>query len=890
MAQSSMTNRAALKTSSAGAAKPAWVRLKERPVDQPDSILPEAKRMRAAVAGYMERGWSVVPLPFGKKESREKEWHKIRIATDGDLRKHFPGTEPRNIAVILGEPSGGLTDVDLDCHEAIPLADQLLPETDAIFGRPGKDRSHRLYRTSLWKSAARITTPYAEVGEKRDGKPGPGKVLLELRTGGLNEEGEAKGALSVLPPSWRADVKERIAWNVDGEPAEVDGTELERNVLKLAVATLLVRHYPNDGHHHEPALAIGGFLTRAGWSEEEIGHTIEIVARQAGDKDWKAHAKDASSATNLEDKGKHPPGIHRVRDEWGDVVADTLSEWFKLAPSDAARHAKEEKPPKQTDLLVALGKAESQLFHDADQTAYADIEVDGHRETWAVRSKGFKSRLLLAYFKATGGTPNPESLRAALASLEAVALFEGPEYEVAIRVAKGPGSVLYLDLCNKDWEAVEITANGWRVVSRPEVRFIRRGKPHPLPTPEPGGDIKLLRQYLNLAKAPEDDDGDGADDSFVLTVSFMLMALLPKGPYPILVLVGEHGTAKSTFLKVIVRLIDPGKVELRAPPREPRDMHIAGRNSHLAAYDNVSSIPEWMSDTMCRIATGAGHQTRALYTDDEEEVFQTERPQMINSIKHVVLRPDAADRSVLINPGSLPKGSRRYEEELWASFERDRPKLLGAMLDIMVHGLRQLPRIKAMVKAKQIELPRMADFAVWANACETAFCAEGSFNAAYERSRRAVGRVVINADMVAVAVRDFVDEQEQRTWTGSTQALMRALGESSAKEWPKTPAAMRDRLRSARQWLEIEGITIVHQPRKGRVRLITIGRGVTINENQSSSPNILKTNADDDDDQNAPMMRGHTSRPVGANAGKYQYKPRSYAQMKAHARRRSGSE
>ena len=339
------------------AAKPARGRLKEPPLDQPDGIFPEVKRMRAAAAGYMQLGWSVVPLPFGKKESREKEWHKIRIVTDADLKKHFPGTEPRNIAVILGEPSEDLTDVDLDCHEAISLADHFLPETDAIFGRPGKDRSHRLYRTSLWKTATRITTQYAEVTAKADGKPGEAQVLLELRTGGLNKEGEAKGACSVLPPSWREDVEERIAWNDEGgEPASVDDAELERSVRKLAVATLLLRHYPNAGHRHEPALAIGGFLARAGFSEEEIGHTIEIVARQAGDKDWKAHAKDASSAVNLEDKDKYPPGIHRVRDEWGDVVADTLSEWFKLAQNNGAGHAKEEKPPKQTDTLVALGK------------------------------------------------------------------------------------------------------------------------------------------------------------------------------------------------------------------------------------------------------------------------------------------------------------------------------------------------------------------------------------------------------------------------------------------------------------------------------------------------------------------------------------------------------
>jgi hypothetical protein len=191
------------------------------------------------------------------------------------------------------------------------------------------------------------------------------------------------------------------------------------------------------------------------------------------------------------------------------------------------------------------------LFHTADLVGYADMTIDGHRETWPIRSKGFRSWLLYEYYLATGSAPAGEALRLAIETLDAKARYEGPTLNIYLRVG-GEGDKIYLDLCDKEWRAVEIDRKGWRVVSRPPIRFRRAPGMLSLPTPVKGGNIDELRPFVNVK---------GGD--FVLLVSFIVAALRDRGPYPGLGLKGEEGSAKSTLAKLTRDLIDPHKVRAR---------------------------------------------------------------------------------------------------------------------------------------------------------------------------------------------------------------------------------------------------------------------------------------------------------------------------------------
>src|SRR5262245_661694 len=411
------------------------------------------------------------------------------------------------------------------------------------------------------------------------------------------------------------------------------------------------------------------------------------------------------------------------------------------------------------DLSLLLTCAE--LFHTAVGTAFADILIDGHRETWPIRSRRFKGFLRRSYYKATGTAPSALAIKMALDQLEARAQFDAPERLVHLRVAEHQGR-LYLDLANAHWQAVEIASDGWRVIDKPPVRFRRPPGLLPLPLPKRGGSLDTLRHLLNL---PRDDD-------FVLVVAWLLAALRPNGPYPLLAISGEQGSAKTVLCKMLKALIDPNVAPVRALARDERELMIAANNSHVLAFDNVSSLPGWLSDALCRIASGGSLAVRQLYTDDEEVLFQAARPILINGIEDVITRPDLADSAVFVSLPPISDEQRRPETALWRDFERKRSMILGALLDAAVHGLTMRSRIRPE------ELPRMADFALWASACETALWPAGTVARAYAANRQAAIESIIEADPVAMCVRALMIDRTR--WSGSASDLLSLCAERAA--------------------------------------------------------------------------------------------------------------
>jgi hypothetical protein len=319
----------------------------------------------------------------------------------------------------------------------------------------------------------------------------------------------------------------------------------------------------------------------------------------------------------------------------------------------------------------------------------------------------------------------------------------------------------------------------------------------PLPVLERGGSIEALWPLLNLSNRSE----------FVLVVAWLLAALRPGGPYPLLAISGEQGSAKTVLSKMLKALVDPNVAPVRALPREERELMIAANNGYLLAFDNLSGLPAWLSDALCRLASGGGFAVRQLYTDDEEVLFQASRPLLVNGIEEVITRPDLADRSIFLTLPPVADAQRQSERKLWHQFELARPRILGALLDLVVQGVRTLP------SAGVDRLPRMADFALWAAACETALWPSGTFARAYEANRRAAIEGIVDADPVAALVRQIMAQRS--SWTGSAADLLRVGGsggsDGAARDitgWPKNPRALAGRLRRAQTFLRALGIEI----------------------------------------------------------------------------------
>lgn len=442
------------------------------------------------------------------------------------------------------------------------------------------------------------------------------------------------------------------------------------------------------------------------------------------------------------------------------------------------------------------------LFHDPSSTAFADLTIDGHRETWPIRSRQLRHWLRRGYYEETGSAASPETIRSAIDLFEARAQFDAPERTVHIRIAEHDGRI-YLDLADKDWRAVEIGPDGWQVVTSPPVRFRRAAGMLPLPIPQRGGSIEALAPLLNLP----------APDEFVLVVAWLLAALQQGGPYPVLVIAGEQGSAKTVLTKILRALIDPNAAPARALPREERDLMIAANNGHILAFDNLSSLPSRLSDALCRLASGGSFAVRQLYTDCDEVLFQAARPAILNGIEDVVCRPDLADRAMFLALEPIADERRRTERQLWRQFEVIRPQILGALFDAAAHGLRRLSRVRLE------RSPRMADFALWATACETALWPPGTFLRVYDANRRAAIEGVIEADPVAAFVREIMAVRS--SWAGRASDLLRACIAAGNHVpdrlggWPRNPRALAGRLRRCQTFLRTVGIHIAFS-REGR--------------------------------------------------------------------------
>jgi hypothetical protein len=496
--------------------------------------------------------------------------------------------------------------------------------------------------------------------------------------------------------------------------------------------------------------------------------------------------------------------------------------------------------PSQADVLIGLARS-AELFHAPDATGYADLLINGHRETWPIRSRGFRRWLARSFFEATAGARSSEALQSALNVIEAKAHFDAPERTVHIRVG-GLDGRLYLDLCDESWRAVEIDATGWRVIESVPVRFRRAAGMKALPAPASGGSVETLRSFLNVK----------TDADFVLAVSWLLAALRDCGPYPVLALSGEQGSAKSTFSALLRALIDPNTAPLRALSREDRELFIAANNGHVLAFDNVSGLRDWISDTLCRLATGGGFAVRQLYTDQDEVLFDASRPLILNGIEDIVARPDLADRALFLTLEPIPEDRRRPEAELWAAFQIERPRILGALLDAVVEGLKRLPETRLPM------LPRMADFALWATACETAMWPAGTFWSAYSSNRDEAVEGVIEADPIAAAVRSLMAKRTE--WTGTASILLAALaGEvdervAKSKNWPDNPRALAGRVRRAATFLRKVGVEISFT-KEGRARTRTIRIAKT---GSQSAPENAGTQPSAPSASSAPMCKSNS--------------------------------
>lgn len=486
------------------------------------------------------------------------------------------------------------------------------------------------------------------------------------------------------------------------------------------------------------------------------------------------------------------------------------------APAKEKREKTEAKPRRarvpQRDTLTSLA-TDAILWRGPDYEAFATIPIKDHRENWPIRSQMFARWLAARAYEASGAAPGAQALEDARRVLEARAVSEGQEQAPWRRIG-ARADKLYIDLSDAEWRAVEIDAMGWRIVNGDGLPFIRSPRMRRLCVPERGGSINDLRPFVNVE----------SDADFYLLIAWLVGALRERGPFPILVLNGQQGTGKSLLSRLLRSLIDPTSPAIQGPPKDEAALIVTAQNCHLLTLDNLSFVDPVISDALCRLATGSGFAVRKLHTDSEENVFDGARPIMVNGIPTLAERADLAERAITIKLVPISEDARRTESEIDAAWEEARPRIFGALCGALSVALANIE------STKLARAPRMADFARWIVAAEPGLDWDpGTFEAAYKINRQESVDLSFESDLVAVAVRDFVEKLDSegiKSWEGTATELLAALDAMvsekirNTRRWPKLPSSLGNDLERSAPALRLKRI-FVEKKHSGK-RLVSL--------------------------------------------------------------------
>jgi hypothetical protein len=480
-----------------------------------------------------------------------------------------------------------------------------------------------------------------------------------------------------------------------------------------------------------------------------------------------------------------------VVEQHGDVL--TLRRLAPLMPkqgvvSAAATALAASGKRSQADRLVELALERYELGRTPADEAFA-VPKDGAFVARMVRGNGgLRSELAALYRRDTRKVASAQAVSDALLVLEGEAL-DAPPRDLHLRVARH-GESIVVDLGDETGRAIIIEPGSWKIVDRSPVLFRRTATTAALAEPVRGGSVDELRNLLNVR-----------DADFPLLVAWLVSALIQDIPHPALLFLGEQGTAKSTAARMVIGLVDPSPVPLRKPPKDMESWITAAAGSWAVALDNVSGIPEWLSDSLCRAVTGDGDVRRRLYSDGDLTVFSFRRALVLTSIDAGTVRGDLGERLLTVELERIREERRKSEPAVLRAYEAAQGRIVAGILDVAARVLEVLPEVQPDA------LPRMADYARVAGAVDRVL-GTNALDTYMNRTRQAACELAEGDPFVRVVHRFIAG---RRFWKGTAAELLAALPRPDfgmIDRWPKDGARLSAWLRRSAPLLRAVGIEI----------------------------------------------------------------------------------
>jgi hypothetical protein len=449
------------------------------------------------------------------------------------------------------------------------------------------------------------------------------------------------------------------------------------------------------------------------------------------------------------------------------------------------------------------------LFHDQFDEPYIAYKGDG-RKVSKLSSNEFKQWVTRMCWHRYHKVLSPQITNNMIQLLSGIARLDGPRHVLNVRLTRDDSAIWYD--CGNGQPAIRISMDGWRLVTKPPILFKRLSHQRAQVMPSSDGDLGGLANYVNIH----------SENDWLLFQVYLVAAFIPDFPHPLLILHGPQGSGKSTPMRVMKELIDPSAIRGISAPKDIQSFVQLASHHAFLFFDNLSSLPTWLSDALARASTGDGFSKRKLYTDDDDVVYTLQRTIAINGINQVITKPDLLDRSILIKLERIQSGQRISEKEFWQLFEIDRPAILGAIFDVLSKALKRYPEVKLT------SMPRMADFASWGYAIAEAIGYRGQdFLDAYKANIAIQNDEAIEASPVAQAVIALMDTEH--SWEGTAADLLVKLNLIAFKLsldqsyiWPKGPVWLTRRINEVQTNLSARGITILQvATSEGRITKIT---------------------------------------------------------------------